>query len=561
MTVLTTSAKMLYTGNGVTTTFAVTFPYLTNHDGTAQLAVYLGENGIPLVEGQDYTIIGFGKQVDKTYSENGEALEIAISYETRYSSGEIVFNQAPQSGVSVAIVRNVPATQGVVFVEGEDFPAADFGNGLDKLTMREQQIEEQLSRAMIFPPTSTVNPLQARNEILTAQYEATAAALNAGQSAKEVSDLAIVAIEKAEEIKETVAQGTADFNTNAIEKTNTFNANAVAKTNDFDSNAESQTAAFDANAAEKQAEVDALAALAKQYAQGEPTEPDGYSAEYWAKQAEASLSGLGQLVATIEGKIPAQASASNQLTDKAYVDEADNGLQSQIDALAAADATFQPILVSGTNIKSVNGISLVGSGNVNINGLDPDNKSIMVNAMNQLQAIGVIDQNDTSMAVELWTGSNVEYEALEEKDPATLYVTQEDITISMLEAIWPVGAIYLATTAGCPLEALGVGKWELVAKDRCLQGAGGNLGVPGETIEAGAPNIVGTFNCGGSDAALAKNLTGAFYLEGSNVAGEGGGSGSDSLAGFDASRANAIYGNSETIQPPAFLVNIFQRVI
>lgn len=39
---------------------------------------------------------------------------------------------------------------------------------------------------------------------------------------------------------------------------------------------------------------------------------------------------------TIEGKIPSAATAQNQLADKSYVDAADNGLQSQIDAISAS---------------------------------------------------------------------------------------------------------------------------------------------------------------------------------------------------------------------------------
>ncbi len=155
------------------------------------------------------------------------------------------------------------------------------------------------------------------------------------------------AIEKAAEIEQTVEQGTADFNANAAEKTTefnqnaanqttAFNTNAVNKTADFNANAVSQTTLFNDNAATKQAEVDASAALAKQYAIGDPSEPTGNSAKYWAEQASSELSGLTSRVTTIEGKIPSAASSSNQLADKSYVDSADNGLQQQIDAITAA---------------------------------------------------------------------------------------------------------------------------------------------------------------------------------------------------------------------------------
>lgn len=55
-------------------------------------------------------------------------------------------------------------------------------------------------------------------------------------------------------------------------------------------------------------------------------------------------------VSTIEAKIPSAATSSNQLADKAFVN---NGLSGK-----------QATLVSGSNIKTVNGESLVGSGNI-----------------------------------------------------------------------------------------------------------------------------------------------------------------------------------------------------
>ena len=249
---------------------------------------------------------------------------------------------------------------------------------------------------------------------------------------------------KTQDYNDNAVAKTIAFNDNATSKTNDFNTNATNKTNAFNQNATDKTLTFNTNAAEKQAAVDASAVLAasfanqsKQYAIGDPTEPLGNSAKYWAEQASSSVTGLGARVDAIEGKIPSTATANNQLTDKSYVDTADSSLQQQIDAItaasdvsdivgtyaallaydtstlqnnniikvlqdethnnettyyrwvitggvgawvligeegpyytiAAADATFQEKLVSGTNIKTVNGNSLVGSGNVDIDAL------------------------------------------------------------------------------------------------------------------------------------------------------------------------------------------------
>lgn len=112
----------------------------------------------------------------------------------------------------------------------------------------------------------------------------------------------------AAEIEQAVQEGIEDFNDNAVSKTGDFNTNAVNKTNAFNQNAE-----------EKQALIDEAAAEAKQWAIGDPEEPDGYSAKYWANEASSELSTLESDVSAIQAVIPAQASASNQLADKSFV--------------------------------------------------------------------------------------------------------------------------------------------------------------------------------------------------------------------------------------------------
>ena len=112
----------------------------------------------------------------------------------------------------------------------------------------------------------------------------------------------------AAEIEQAVQEGIEDFNDNAVSKTGDFNTNAVNKTNAFNDNAE-----------EKQALVDEAAAEAKQWAIGDPEEPEGGSSKYWANQASSELSTLESDVSAIQAVIPAQASASNQLADKGFV--------------------------------------------------------------------------------------------------------------------------------------------------------------------------------------------------------------------------------------------------
>lgn len=87
-------------------------------------------------------------------------------------------------------------------------------------------------------------------------------------------------------------------------------------------------------------------------------------------------------------------------------------------------------------------------------------------------------------------------------------------------------------------------------------GAGGAHTV-GQTVEAGLPNIDGIATRAVSDI---WSGTGPFYNAGTSGEGFSGGGFHWTNLGFQASRANPIYGNSDTVQPPAYFVNIWKRI-
>ena len=188
-----------------------------------------------------------------------------------------------------------------------------------------------------------------------------------------------------------------------------------------------------------------------------------------------------------------------------------------------------------------------------------DNKSITQNSSDELQTVGVIDQNATTTAIKTWTGTKAQYDALVSGgtvDSNTLYnITDDaDLTQVLLETIYPVGAIYIGTMAICPLSAL-FGTWTLVSSGRVLQGADVNH-LAGTTIEAGLPNITGDTGVGGS---VIDSYAGAFYKTTKKFMYSGSTATEPNEISFDASKSNSIYGNSTTVQPPAFVVNIWQR--
>ena len=192
---------------------------------------------------------------------------------------------------------------------------------------------------------------------------------------------------------------------------------------------------------------------------------------------------------------------------------------------------------------------------------DIDNKSITTNSSDELQTVGVIDQNNTTNAIKTWTGTKAQYDAIVTKDANTLYnITDDtDVTLSLLELLYPIGAIYIGTMSICPLQVLGVGTWQLVATDRVLQGAG-TRGSVGTTVNESLPNITGTFQADFQTYALA--LSGAFSKTVVNTTAiKDGGLGTQHCTySFNASNSSSTYQDNAPVQQDAYLVNIWERI-
>lgn len=147
---------------------------------------------------------------------------------------------------------------------------------------------------------------------------------NANASSK-TSDFNSNATDKTNTFNQNATDKTTAFNTNATNKTDAFDLNASSKTSDFNDNATNKTNAFNQNASDKTTDfndnytvkkglIDAevstasgYAADAKQWAIGDPSEPSGNSAKYWADEAAATVSSkanvdLSNLSATGEAK-------------------------------------------------------------------------------------------------------------------------------------------------------------------------------------------------------------------------------------------------------------------
>ena len=122
---------------------------------------------------------------------------------------------------------------------------------------------------------------------------------------------------------------------------------------------------------------------------------------------------------------------------------------------------------------------------------------------------------------------------------------------------YPVGSIYQSTARTSPAALFG-GTWQEIAQNRVLMGAGSGHAA-GTTVEAGLPNITGSFV---ADVKKGEHKVSGAFTAGSAIASTGEYSNFSGVYKFslDASKSNAIYGRSATVQPAAYYVHIWRRV-
>ena len=124
-------------------------------------------------------------------------------------------------------------------------------------------------------------------------------------------------------------------------------------------------------------------------------------------------------------------------------------------------------------------------------------------------------------------------------------------------AAYPVGSIYQSTARTSPAALFG-GTWEQIASERVLMGAGSGHAA-GTTVEAGLPNITGSFV---ANVRVGKHTVSGAITASNRLASTGADNVDAGVYKFslDASKSNAIYGRSATVQPAAYYVHIWKRV-
>ena len=136
MAVSSTTTTVSYTGNGSTTSFAVTFPF----QGT-----------------------GSSAEIEVVQRTIATGTETVLSYTTDYtvtggngSTGTVVAASAPADTVQWHIRRGTTRTQTVDYTTNDPFPADTHELALDRLAMGMQELQEEVNRTIKASRTNTI---------------------------------------------------------------------------------------------------------------------------------------------------------------------------------------------------------------------------------------------------------------------------------------------------------------------------------------------------------------------------------------------------------------------
>lgn len=159
---------------------------------------------------------------------------------------------------------------------------------------------------------------------------------------------------------------------------------------------------------------------------------------------------------------------------------------------------------------------------------------------------------------QLQTQAKAMLDSLQAEVDSRSFYTRAEVD-ALLKSVnpFPVGSIYQSTARTSPAALFG-GTWEQIASERVLMGASSSHAA-GTTVKAGLPNITGSFV---ADVKKGEHKVSGAFTAGNVIATTGEYNNFSDVYKFslDASKSNAIYGRSATVQPAAYYVHIWRRV-
>jgi hypothetical protein len=128
MTIASSTGRIQYNGNGTTLAFTVPFYFLDNSHLQVVLTSAANVDTVQTIT-TNYTVSGSGNP----------------------AGGTVTMVVAPALGEKLTVIRSVPLTQSTDLVDNDPLPAEVLETALDKGIMIDQQIQEQLDRAIKVP--------------------------------------------------------------------------------------------------------------------------------------------------------------------------------------------------------------------------------------------------------------------------------------------------------------------------------------------------------------------------------------------------------------------------
>lgn len=132
--------------------------------------------------------------------------------------------------------------------------------------------------------------------------------------------------------------------------------------------------------------------------------------------------------------------------------------------------------------------------------------------------------------------------------------------VNIFDKIYPVGSIYISVNSTDPKILFGIGTWDLLPDGYALWTTSSGAG---QTIPAGLPNITGSLAF--VQFMKENSHSGAFSSSSVNDnynSAYDGNTAHPLVVRFDANNGadvKGIYGNSNTVQPPAYKVYVYRR--
>lgn len=294
----------------------------------------------------------------------------------------------------------------------------------------------------------------------------------------------------------------------------------------------------------KATEASNSADLAKKWAESSSS-PDGVSgnksAKTWAEEAKTSAGNSAASASASQSSASASASSATNASNSANASKQSASASANSASASASSASAASTSASNAKVSETNAASSASA------------------AANSAENAKTWDPTQYVKSV---TESNGKITVTKGGGDSTL--------INLIDTFYPIGSVYISadkskTKADFPFMAYGT--WEEVPANLCLQT--GAIGEAGTQRSAGLPNITGTIslyrNRGGC---CAHETVGAFHANTNSLNDDNRippmGDIYPPLVSYyeislSASDSNSIYGASDTVQPPAYMIRAWVR--